>query len=98
MRSMFAKTVVLLLFGFGSVVLIIRPIFEAVVPKFDIEISVAAARPDDEPVAIGHGDRQVDGEATSARELSLLKTNVRVVKVVPVNPDGSIDFRYYHGQ
>lgn len=93
MRSGLEKAMIVLVFGLGTVILILKPIFDAVVPRFDIKISVASLPPVGAEVNphSDHGDTVE--EAASPAQPSLLRTNVRLVKVVPVGPDGRVQSR-----
>lgn len=90
MRSRFQKAVIVLVFGLGTVIFILKPIFDAVVPRFDIKISVAALPKADDYLRLQPDQADVPVETSGSEQPSLLRTNVRLVKVVPVGPDGRV--------
>jgi hypothetical protein len=93
MRSGVKRVIVVMIFAAASTIFIAKPIAELIMPKFEIKISVEALTGQDQLPNIG----KVDPRRTAADsgQPSLLRTNVRVVKVVRVGPDGLVDLRPY---
>lgn len=90
MRSRLEKVAIMLVFGFGTAIFILKPIFDAVVPRFDIKISVAALPGADEYRRSQPDQGHAPAETSGSEQPSLLRSNVRLVKTVPVGPDGRV--------
>ena len=90
MLSRAQRIIVIALFAIASTIFIAKPIAESIMPKFEIRISVEAlsGQGQDQLPNSGKVDPQT---ATDPGQPSLLRTNVRVVKVVRVGPDGLMD-------
>jgi len=95
MRSVVQKIVVVTLFAIASTIFIAKPIADSIMPKFEIRISVEALPGQGQDQLPNIGKVYPHRTATGSEQPSLLRTNVRVVKVVRVGPDGLIDRRVY---
>ncbi len=93
MGSGVQKIVVVLTFAIASTIFIAKPIAELIVPKFEIRISLEALPGQDQVQLPNSGKVDPRRTATDSGQPSLLRTNVRVVKVVRVGPDGLMDLR-----
>jgi len=95
MRSTVQRVIVLAIFGIASTIFIAKPIAELIMPKFEIRISVEALPGQDQDQLPNSGKVDPRRTATDSGQPSLLRTNVRVVKVLRVGPDGLMDLLPY---